>query len=512
MTTPTKTKMTKPFKVRHLKEPTLRFAHNQSVEDPRDGLTLFGPFDKGLVNNFSVGIIGTPEGIRRCKSWLYKINKPIYHPTRDVARPFFPGFEEVFGVSINLNAIPELPVDEKLLGLFYRYDDPHVRVSEIVDLYADQLLKYIKEGERIPRLWFVVIPDIVYTLCRPKSKNTAENPIHVGISDPYTRQVEGWFENEDYPRWREAYKYENHFHNQLKIKLLKHRLLTQIVKEKTIAYHEYLNLTDKQRSARRNFETAIAWNLCATMYYKIGGLPWKLGDIRQEVCYIGLSFKQDRQNVDERYACCAAQMFLDSGDGTVFRGRVGPYYNPATKEYHLTREKAFELLSLALDSFKKENEGNLPKQIFIHGKTFFGDDEWAGFTDAADNKVSLIGIRIRHEKIFKLFRSKNYPILRGSYYIKGKRTAYLWTKGFIPRLQSILGLETPNPLSVHLIRGEEDIVTVCRDILALTKLNYNSCIFCDGTPVTLKFADAIGEILTAGPNENLEILPFMYYI
>jgi hypothetical protein len=204
MTTPTKTKMTKPFKVRHLKEPTLRFAHNQSVEDPRDGLTLFGPFDKGLVNNFSVGIIGTPEGIRRCKSWLYKINKPIYHPTRDVARPFFPGFEEVFGVSINLNAIPELPVDEKLLGLFYRYDDPHVRVSEIVDLYADQLLKYIKEGERIPRLWFVVIPDIVYTLCRPKSKNTAENPIHVGISDPYTRQVEGWFENEDYPRWREV--------------------------------------------------------------------------------------------------------------------------------------------------------------------------------------------------------------------------------------------------------------------------------------------------------------------
>ena len=33
----------------------------------------------------------------------------------------------------------------------------------------------------------------------------------------------------------------------------------------------------------------------------------------------------------------------------------------------------------------------------------------------------------------------------------------------------------------------------------LTKLNYNACIYCDGTPLTLKFADLIREILTAGP-------------
>jgi hypothetical protein len=73
-------------------------------------------------------------------------------------------------------------------------------------------------------------------------------------------------------------------------------------------------------------------------------------------------------------------------------------------------------------------------------------------------------------------------------------------------------LETPNPLSIQIVRGNPNIMDVCKDILALTKLNYNACIFCDGNPITLKFADTIGEILTAGPNENLEILPFMYYI
>jgi RHS repeat-associated protein len=41
--------------------------------------------------------------------------------------------------------------------------------------------------------------------------------------------------------------------------------------------------------------------------------------------------------------------------------------------------------------------------------------------------------------------------------------------------------------------GDTDLRTVCQDIFALTKLNYNSCIYGDGRPVTLRFADMIGE-------------------
>jgi hypothetical protein len=61
------------------------------------------------------------------------------------------------------------------------------------------------------------------------------------------------------------------------------------------------------------------------------------------------------------------------------------------------------------------------------------------------------------------------------------------------------GREVPNPLVIDICRGVADINVVVRDILALTKLNYNACIFGDGMPITLKFADAVGEILTAGP-------------
>jgi len=46
----------------------------------------------------------------------------------------------------------------------------------------------------------------------------------------------------------------------------------------------------------------------------------------------------------------------------------------------------------------------------------------------------------------------------------------------------------------------------------VTKLNYNACIFADGSPVTLRFADSIGEVLTAGKNIKGDILPFKHYV
>ncbi len=84
--------------------------------------------------------------------------------------------------------------------------------------------------------------------------------------------------------------------------------------------------------------------------------------------------------------------------------------------------------------------------------------------------------------------------------------------GFIPRLQTYPGREVPKPLLVDVCRGEVAIQTVLTDIMALTKLNYNSCIYADSEPVTLVFADAVGEVLTAGPLENVPPLPFRHYI
>ncbi|MFM9500719.1 hypothetical protein ACKI1Q_45045, partial [Streptomyces galilaeus] len=66
------------------------------------------------------------------------------------------------------------------------------------------------------------------------------------------------------------------------------------------------------------------WNLSTTSFYKIGGRPWRLADLRDGVCYVGLVFKRIERPSGRDNACCGAQMFLGSGDGLVFRGAVGP--------------------------------------------------------------------------------------------------------------------------------------------------------------------------------------------
>jgi hypothetical protein len=82
----------------------------------------------------------------------------------------------------------------------------------------------------------------------------------------------------------------------------------------------------------------------------------------------------------------------------------------------------------------------------------------------------------------------------------------------VPRLQTHTSWEVPNSYRVRIQRGEVDLETVLRHV-GLTKLNFNTCIFGDDQAVTRRFADAIGEILTAGHQfTKLKPLPFKLYI
>jgi hypothetical protein len=261
-------------------------------------------------------------------------------------------------------------------------------------------------------------------------------------------------------------------------------------------------------------QSQIAWNIATTAFYKTGGRPWKVDGIRKGVCYIGLVFKKDQRSVDNRMACCGAQMFLDSGDGVVFKGAVGQWHNTETGDFHLSANAAFELIEMAIKSYKERRpDRKPPEELFIHGKTTFNDNEWDGFRRAAPPETNIVGVKIRDDSTLKLFRTGDTPVLRGTAMIRNPRQAALWTRGWTPRLGTYPGLEVPNPLSVEICRGDASIDVVLNDIMALTKLNYNACLFADGSPITLKFANAVGEVLTAGPIPSGGApLPFMYYI
>lgn len=291
------------------------------------------------------------------------------------------------------------------------------------------------------------------------------------------------------------------------------QIVTQIIRETTLTPHEFLKANQLELKRRVEDAATIAWKLGTASYYKSGGRPWQLANVRPGVCYVGLVYKQQPKDGDMRYACCAAQMFLSDGEGVVFRGALGPWYNPDTRQFHLDDTAAHSLVKMVLDEYKLRHPNN-PSELFIHAKSSFDNREWDGFVEACKGtSTNLVGVQIADGwDYLKLFRPGPYPTIRGTALITSNRSAFLWTSGYVPRLDTYMGPDTPNPLLVSIRRGDADLEVVLSDILSLTKINFNTCLFNDREPVTIRFADAIGDVLVSAPLAAQPRLPFKFYI
>ncbi len=502
-----------------LEEPKLVFGNGQVLESPKDGLLLFGPLQEDSAPRaIRLGVIGTSEGIRHFGAWSNRIRGFV--PAAESASPQhrpFPGFFTVFGADWPSRTVCALEVDANELSAAIRISDRHQAIFKMVDLYKAPIERFLTQEEERVDLWFVVIPEEVYTYGRPLSVVPKEQRIESAIlmDKKQARAIArtpSLFEEDNAAA--SVYHYELNFHNQLKARLLEGSNLPviQIVRETTLAPQDFVNRSGYP--VRRIQDAAtVAWHLSTAAYFKAAGRPWKLARVRDGVCYVGLVFKQI-VNAEEGTACCGAQMFLDSGDGLVFRGAVGPWRSPETHEYHLSASGAADLLGMVVEAYRTKH-GRSPTEMFIHGQTFFNDNEWNGFRSAVPAETDLVGVRIRSAHGLKLYRPGDNPMARGTAYLQSDRVGFLWSRGYIPYLQTYPGRETPNPLRIDItrVRGKADLRVVMEDVLNLTKLNFNACIYGDGLPVTLRFADAVGEILTAGPERKGQPpLPFRHYI
>ena len=490
---------------------------------PRDGLYLYGPpICDAPLREVRYGVIGTTEGIRRFVNWAHSISGFIDVPaqqvrTRQTAPQHvpFPGFEQAFGAmwpttpSTVISDIKSGDVSNSL-----RIANRHEAVKKTVDLFVSRLVRAHNRLENPPSFWFVVIPEVVYQLGRPKSvvpvDDRVQGDINVSARRARDLAVQPTLFGEE-EKEAVVYRYAVHFRRQLKARLLKDRIVTQIVRETTLTPEEFVTRSGRLQRPVEDPAT-IAWKLGTSAFYKAGGKPWQLADVRPGVCYVGLVYKRSDPLGNNHFACCAAQMFLSDGEGVVFRGALGPWYSPDTRQFHLDKRSARDLIELVIDEYRMLR-GSSPKELFIHAKSVFWDDEWAGFCQATGSNTRVVGVQIRDAKDeLKLFRTGRYPVIRGSAAILNDRNAYVWTSGYVPRLDTYMGPETPNPLQIKVVRGECALDTVVSDVFGLTKINFNSCLFNDRLPVTLRFADAVGDILVSAPLDSEPKLPFKYYI
>jgi hypothetical protein len=511
-----------PFKVIHVKEPLLEFRFGQKLVYPRDGLFLYGPVDGGHpVINY--GVIGTPAGIGRLERWTQLIAGFIAPPPpRRGVKPVepqhvaFPGFSAAYNSGWPVKPRTTVAtIDGTALTKALHIDNRNEAIKAAVDLYVTPLITAAARVEDPPTFWFVVIPEEVYELGRPQSKVPASERIRGSVritKDKALRLEEehtlfGIDEDE-----AEVYKYATHFRRQLKARLLNDKIVTQIVRETTLAPGDFL-MSNGQPKRRLEDPATIAWKLSTGAYYKDGGRPWQLAEVRPGVCYVGLAYKRRDSTTDDRFAVCAAQMFLSSGEGVVFRGALGPWYRTDTKQFHLDRLAARNLVAMVINEYRSQHNSEPPTELFLHAKSSFTDEEWEGFNSGAPPETNVVGVQIADAKEnMKLFRPGRYPVVRGTALLIDDRQAFLWTAGYVPRLDTYLGPETPNPVLVRLQRGACSFDTILRDVMGLTKINFNSCLHNDRLPVTIRFADAVGEIMLAAPQAGEPRLPFKFYI
>lgn len=508
------------LRVLHLEEPVLTFGHGQTAVYPKDGLFLYGPMEPRSAGEIRVGAIGSAAGIDRLSRWMRQVSRFIPAFNDRAHHAPFPGMEAAYCLKWPLQPAPIIVLDDGALETRIRYDDPHRRVYDSVDLVVKELLDFKRRSDIRPDLWMVVLPEEVSRYGRPQSKvpksERVTTPNRLGGREA-KRLGEAPLLFQELENARLPYTYERNFHHQLKARLLEDEIVTQIVRETTLMPDDFLR-ADGSRMREPQDEATTAWNLCTTLYYKVGGPPWRLTNVRPDVCYIGLVYKVDPNRPAAERVCCGAQMFLATGEGVVFRGHLGPWDSIREGEHHLDRETAKKIIREVVESYRDEHD-HVPREIFIHGKTRFTEDEWKGFTAGAEGVELLSAIQIQRSKDVKLYRDKTPQsqgklcLLRGTALITGARSAYLWTSGFVPRLQTYAGWEVPSPYRIAIQWGDADLERVLNDVLGLTKLNFNACIYGDGQPVTLRFADAVGEVLTAGHNfKKLRPLPFKFYI
>lgn len=494
-----------------LPEPPLEFRHGQLLADPRDGLSLFGPYSTDLSahpKNVVFGLIGPGAAGDRIGSWCREFVQPILtdpaeHDTRNW--PHFPGFEAAFHC-----AWPDAPawmeeLDRDALVTASKDLDGHQRAARLVDMYMAAIEKAALRDEAFS-LFICVVPDEVYKNCRPESDPDDGHGIKPSKNERHQRAMGGdLFDSYD----PDEYRRSPDFRRQLKARAMKHGVPIQIILEST--------LTDWIRASpglgKDSPRSAGAWFVANSMFYKAGGKPWRLSTARDGVCYIGIAFKRtDDPSQPSSTACCAAQMFLDSGDGIVFKGEFGPWYSSQTRDFHLTRKAASELLRGVLETYG-ELDGRPLHEIFLHSRSWIDADEFAGYQDACPQDVKLVGIRVRAERYgAKLFRAGTMPVQRGTFFQCNERAGYLWSSGFKPRLETYDGFAVPVPQRIDVQYGDADAQQVAYDILGLTKLNYNTCRLGGSEPVTVRFSDKVGEILVGNPTIADTRPQFKFYI
>jgi hypothetical protein len=462
------------MKIISLEEPELEFGGSQKHIDIRFGLAAYGPLD--LLSDLAprsirLGLVGTSESIEGFRGWLERCSNGWDAKPGSKQPKLFPAFPSCEGKTafncmfVTQSSIQRSIPRQKFLVLA---TDPKIesRILKAVNLFMDEI-DYLAENSKLDVLVCAFPFELIEILDDPEQ------------TTPYD------------------------FRDLLKAKSMRSRIPIQVVLPSL--YDAAKAKKQKRTGLARTLqdEATRAWNLHCALYYKAGGAPWRLKRDSKDLdtCFVGVSFYRslDRTSL----STSIAQIFNERGEGVVIRGAEAKA-SKEDRQPHLEEEDAFNLLREALARYKQTHR-NLPARVVVHKTSSFSEGESAGFRQAlADSDVEIYDFLSFRKSSIRLYREGVYPPLRGTVLDLEDSDFLIYTRGSVPFFETYPGMYVPRPLRAIVEHSEQTVRFLGQEILALTKLNWNSTQFDGAEPVTIQAARDVGAVLRfCGPDDYI---------
>lgn len=500
--------MTFEMSIDQLPQPSLQFGGATQQTDPKVGLEYAGPFDLrfGSARNpfINVGLVGTEETLDSATKWLERCSDtiPFLGDLSSLNRSF-PSFAGAFHKNLQFSDEMTVTVSgERLDQLAEQLTkrDRFERFQEIVDIFVSGISSLAKRDANRPDVVLVCLPKSISLKARTVDRELSQKEKKVAkqIKDqPGMRQLELFDLSEEIEQTKEDLL-KRDLRHALKAKALELRLPIQIATP---------SLTEDSST---NQEPATrAWNFSVALYYKSGGVPWRLPVGEVETCFVGISFHHFRTTMRHMVHSSLAQAFSSEGEGFAIRGEAVPADPDQRRNTKLTERQAFILGSQVLNEYRART-GNAPLRLIIHKTSEFDKAEIVGFRDAL-REIPIVSMVTLVPSAFRLLRFGSYPPNIGTVCtVNGHRT-FLYTSGYMPALETYPGPHIPQPFEVRCF-GDSKPTDAVRDVLNLTRMNWNTADIRGKWPVTLSFARRVGGILDEFGDEEPEESSLRYFI
>jgi hypothetical protein len=487
-----------------LPEPDLEFGGGGKHIDVRFGLMQFGPLDRSATyspSDIRVGIVGTSETIEGVREWLERGRAPIPGKKSRLPNlfPDFPGFsiDSCFESHIECDDRWCSPVGNKEIeGIISSEEASHL-LDTAVDLFVESADQIVSRGA--PSVIICAPPYELITALdygQDRSRDITEEEIDDGSDSTKHKRQQGL----------------PYFHDLLKAKAMRLGVPIQMVRP-----HTYSPRRIKVKKGRIKYEESVqdeatrAWNFHTALYYKAGGILWRL--VRQSseltACFVGISFY--RTLTGDRVLTSVAQVFNERGEGIIVKGGEAEP-DKFDKSPHLSEEAARSLLANAIGIYRGEHKAS-PARIVVHKTSRITEEEMAGFESAVkDEKVEWLDLLSVRRSYTRLFRTGTYPPLRGTLLKLDASTALLYLRGSVNFFQAYPGMYVPRPLEFSIYSSEATQLKLAQEIFGLSKLNWNNTQFDGGEPITVRAARRVGDILKCISEGGVFQHAYRYYM